>query len=149
MLINRGSTYFKLDRFTDAYNDYTNALKINEDLPKVLLQRARTHFKLNEFEFCIIDCEASLKIENTDECKKLIEDAKIQLRIVKGKSSHKILGLEKSATSEEIKKAFHKLSLQYHSDKHPDATAVDKKKLALKFQEVKDAYDNALKMCNL
>lgn len=149
ILHNRGSAYFKIDRFTDAYNDFTNALKLNQNHAKGLFKRAQAHFKLSEFEYCIIDCEASLKIENTKECKKLMEDAKFQLRIVKGKSSYDILGLKNSATSDEIKKAFHKLSLQYHSDKHPDATAVDKKKLEQKFQEIKDAYNHALKMSDL
>ncbi|WCK53491.1 molecular chaperone DnaJ [Aneurinibacillus sp. Ricciae_BoGa-3] len=48
---------------------------------------------------------------------------------------YEVLGLSKSATPEEIKKAHRKLSMKYHPDrnKEPDAEA--------KFKEVQEAYD--------
>jgi preprotein translocase subunit Sec63 len=36
-----------------------------------------------------------------------------------GRDFYKILGLKKNATAAEIKKAYRKLSLQYHPDKNP------------------------------
>ena len=52
------------------------------------------------------------------------------------KDYYKILGVEKSATDDEIKKAYRKAALKYHPDKNPgDKEAEDK------FKEAAEAYD--------
>ncbi len=52
------------------------------------------------------------------------------------KDYYKVLGVEKGATKEEIKKAFKKLALKYHPDRAPD----DKKKeCEEKFKEINEA----------
>lgn len=52
------------------------------------------------------------------------------------KDYYEILGVGKSATADEIKKAYRKLALKYHPDKNPnDATAEEK------FKEAAEAYD--------
>ncbi|GIO27593.1 molecular chaperone DnaJ [Ornithinibacillus bavariensis] len=48
---------------------------------------------------------------------------------------YEVLGLEKSASKEEIKKAYRKLARQYHPDVNKEADAADK------FKEVKEAYE--------
>ncbi|XP_075152880.1 dnaJ protein homolog 1 isoform X2 [Haematobia irritans] len=52
-----------------------------------------------------------------------------------GKDYYKILGLPKTATEEEIKKAYRKLALRYHPDKNKAANAEEK------FKEVAEAYE--------
>ena len=49
---------------------------------------------------------------------------------------YEILGVERTATEVEIKKAYRKLALQYHPDKNPDD-----KEAAEKFREAAEAYD--------
>ena len=48
---------------------------------------------------------------------------------------YKVLGVSKSATAEEIKKAYRKLALQYHPDRNKTKEAADK------FKEVNRAYE--------
>ena len=48
---------------------------------------------------------------------------------------YKVLGLTKGASKEEIKKAYRKLSKQYHPDINKDDNAVDK------FKEISEAYE--------
>jgi len=52
-----------------------------------------------------------------------------------GKDYYKILGLPKTATDDEIKKAYRKLALKFHPDKNKAAGAEDK------FKEVAEAYE--------
>ena len=52
------------------------------------------------------------------------------------KDYYKILGVEKTATSEQLKKAYRKLAVKYHPDKNPDNKAAEDK-----FKEINEAYE--------
>jgi len=51
-------------------------------------------------------------------------------------SNYEILGLPEGASSEEIKKAYKKMALNYHPDQNPGD-----KEAARRFIEVKEAYE--------
>jgi curved DNA-binding protein len=52
------------------------------------------------------------------------------------KDYYKILGVDKSATKEEISKAFRKLAVKYHPDKNPNNKAAEEK-----FKEITEAHE--------
>jgi len=52
-----------------------------------------------------------------------------------GKDFYKVLGLQKGASEEEIKKAYRKMALKYHPDKNKSAGAEEK------FKEIAEAYE--------
>jgi len=52
------------------------------------------------------------------------------------KDYYKIMGVEKDATQEEIKKAYRKLALKYHPDRNPD-----NKQSEEKFKEITEANE--------
>jgi curved DNA-binding protein len=52
------------------------------------------------------------------------------------KDYYKILGVEKNASAEEIKKAYRKLALKYHPDKNPNNKAAEEK-----FKEINEANE--------
>jgi len=52
-----------------------------------------------------------------------------------GKDYYAVLGLDKSASADQIKKAYRKLAIKYHPDKNPDD-----KKAEERFKEVSEAY---------
>ena len=59
-----------------------------------------------------------------------------------GKDLYKVLGVDKKATPEEIKKAYRKLARQYHPDRNPGDEAAE-----VKFKEVQAAYDVLVNHC--
>lgn len=145
----RGVTNFDLEQFRAAFEDFSDALKINDKNAKLLSLRAQVHYKFNEFEDCIIDAEESLKFdtcdETRDETRKLIDFAKVSLKFAKCRSPFKVLEISETVDIKQVKDAFGKISSQFHRDKHPNATACDKIKLIRKSQEVRNAYDDIMK----
>jgi len=53
-----------------------------------------------------------------------------------GKDFYKVLGVDKQASAEEIKKAFRRQARQYHPDVRPDDKAAEQK-----FKEINEAYE--------
>ncbi|WP_375603778.1 DnaJ domain-containing protein [Wolbachia endosymbiont of Anurida maritima] len=56
------------------------------------------------------------------------------------KEAFKVLELPESEKTEEIKKAYHKLALKWHPDKHSDKSQEEKDKATEKFKEIIVAY---------
>ena len=52
-----------------------------------------------------------------------------------GKDYYAILGVSRSASADDIKKAYRKMALKYHPDKNSDPGAEEK------FKEIAEAYD--------
>lgn len=57
------------------------------------------------------------------------------------KSYYDILGVKKDASKDDIRRAFKKLSVKYHPDKHINDSEEDKKKAEEKFKEINEAYE--------
>ncbi len=51
------------------------------------------------------------------------------------KDYYKILGLERSASADDVRKAYRKLAMQYHPDRNPDNKQAEEK-----FKEINEAY---------
>jgi hypothetical protein len=67
----------------------------------------------------------------------LLQEAKLELKKSKRKDFYKILGVERNANDEEIKKAYRKRAMVHHPDRHSGATEQEKKDHEHKFKEVK------------
>lgn len=106
LFYNRALVNTKLGNLKQAIGDCTDALKINSKYIKALLKRAKCYYDLENFDECVKDYESAFKLEKTSEVKKLLQDAKLQLKKSKRKDYYKILGINKNASEDEIKKAY-------------------------------------------
>jgi DnaJ-class molecular chaperone len=72
--------------------------------------------------------------------KEKIQDAKKKERQAKKKDYYAILGVSKSASEDEIKKAYKKLALKYHPDRNRNKTEAEQEEAKRKFKDVAEAH---------
>ncbi|KAI7850995.1 hypothetical protein BDC45DRAFT_546399 [Circinella umbellata] len=134
---NRAAVLQKLKKFDEALEDCNKALKLDPDFNKVYSRRAACHMELEEYEEAVKDYRHLTEIDaGNREYRSLLQKAELELKKSQRKDYYKVLGVTKSATDSEIKKAYRKLALQYH----PDKNAGDVKAEA-RFKEVGEAYE--------
>merc|ERR1712001_526304 len=118
-----------------------DALKLDEKYLKAYLRRGRSYMELEKYEEAVRDFEQINKMEQgNQEYRRLLSNAKLELKKSKRKDYYKILGVDKSANDEEIKKAYRKRALAHHPDRHSGASEDEKKEHEKKFKEVGEAY---------
>merc|ERR1712152_125388 len=121
--------------------DCDKALELDPNYTKAALRRAKCYMESEQFEEAVRDYEKVLKSDKGNmEYRQLLQEAKLELKKSKRKDYYKILGVEKSANEDEIKKAYRKRAMVHHPDRHSSASEDEKKDHETKFKEVGEAY---------
>uniref|UniRef100_A0A2A4JBR3 DnaJ homolog subfamily C member 7 n=1 Tax=Heliothis virescens TaxID=7102 RepID=A0A2A4JBR3_HELVI len=140
LYFNKATVCAKLNQIKEAAEACTAALELDENYVKALLRRAKCYTELGEFEEAVKDYEKLYKIDKSKENKQLLHEAKIALKKSKRKDYYKILGIDKSASEDEIKKAYRKRALVHHPDRHAGAPDTERREQERRFKEVGEAY---------
>lgn len=124
LLSNRATTYVKLERYEDALADTEASLLLNPSSFKALRTRARINLHLEQFDAAIADFKSAIEqaeFESLDAdvraLKSELKKAEVALKRSKSKDYYKILGVERTCTETEIRKAYRRESLKHHPDK--------------------------------
>lgn len=137
---NKATVCSKLGLTKEAAAACTSALELDENYVKALLRRAKCHSELGDHEEAVKDYERLYKIDKSKENKQLLHEAKIALKKSKRKDYYKILGVDKSASEDDIKKAYRKRALVHHPDRHAGAPDSERREQERRFKEVGEAY---------
>lgn len=130
-----------MKKWKESVEDCNKAIELDDNYIKAILRRAASLMELEEFEDAVRDYEKAHRMDrNNHEYRKLLQNAKLELKKSKRKDYYKILGVNKSANEDEIKKAYRKRALVHHPDRHSGATEDEKKEHEKKFKEVGEAY---------
>ncbi|KAK7793735.1 hypothetical protein R5R35_007885 [Gryllus longicercus] len=140
LYFNRATVSSKLGRLNEAIADCSAALELDSTYLKALLRRAKCYMDLGEYEDAVRDYESACKMDKSRENKRLLQEAKLTLKKSKRKDYYKILGIDRNASTDEIKKAYRKRALVHHPDRHANASDGEKKEQERKFKEVGEAY---------
>ncbi|XP_037332231.2 dnaJ homolog subfamily C member 7 isoform X1 [Pungitius pungitius] len=137
---NRATVGSKLKKLEQAIEDCTKAIKLDESYIKAYLRRAQCYTDTEQHEEAVRDYEKVYQTERTKEHKHLLKHAQLELKKSKRKDYYKVLGVNKNATEDEIKKAYRKRALLHHPDRHSGASPELQKEEEKKFKEVGEAF---------
>ncbi|XP_059089731.1 dnaJ homolog subfamily C member 7-like isoform X2 [Tigriopus californicus] len=140
LFFNRGTVAARMSKWQQSVDDCTAALNLDDGYLKALLRRAKSLIELESYEEAVRDCEKAVRLDRSVETKRLLQQAKLELQKSKRKDYYKILGVSKTASDDEIKKAYRKRAMVHHPDRHANATEEEKKEHEKKFKEVGEAY---------
>lgn len=104
--------------FEKAVESCSKALGNDEKSTVALKSRAKAYMALKQFEKAAIDYKHVSDIDFNDfEARRGYQDAQQKAKQADMKDYYAILGIPKSASAKEIKKAYHKSALKWHPDK--------------------------------
>lgn len=135
------SCYIKLDDNKSALKSINKAIEYDENYAKGYFKRAELYKKLQDWESCEMDYRRAQALDSSLNLDGLIKDNMKKVKEAKKKDYYKVLGIAKDASDSEIKKAFRKLSLSWHPDKHADENEDEKLVATKKYKDIVDAYD--------
>ncbi|XP_047334375.1 dnaJ protein P58IPK homolog [Impatiens glandulifera] len=128
----------KLGRGKDAINSCTEVLSIDEELVDALVQRGEAKLLIEDWEGAVADLKSAAERSPQDmNIREPLMRAEKALKISKRKDWYKILGVSKTSSMAEIKRAYKKLALQWHPDKNVD----NREAAEEKFREIAAAYE--------
>ena len=156
---------FLAQQFGPNFNtQHLQTLKQFLDAPSIPIQEICTDLRMRaqveiriqllHYLFGIAQSDAQVsdqEIRTLEQLAQWLHVPPMDFRSVKGMFKHNIqadyevLGVEESATDDEVKKAYRKLAVRYHPDKVASMGEEYQKGAKEKFQRVQEAYDNVKK----
>ncbi|XP_047054505.1 dnaJ protein P58IPK homolog B [Lolium rigidum] len=131
-------TLVKLGRGKEAISSCTEALSIDEELVDALAQRGEAKLLTEDWEGAVEDLkEAAQKSPQDMGIREAYMKAEKQLKLSKRKDWYKILGISKTASAADIKRAYKRLALQWHPDKNQE----NREEAENMFREIAAAYE--------
>ena len=137
----RATNSAKLGKLADTVDDCTTAVQLDKSYTAAYLRRAQCFMNLESFDEAVKDYEQVTKLEpKNGEFRKLLNEANEKLRHSKNKDFYALLGVERTASLEVIKKAYRKAALTHHPDRHTSTEEALRNFHEKKFKDIGEAY---------
>jgi len=137
---NRATGNFKLKKHDDCIADCTKSIELDPAFLKPYLRRAKCYNDTEQYQEAVYDYEKISKMDRAPEYRHMLKQAKLELKKSQRKDYYKIMGLTKTATEDEIKKAYKREAMKHHPDRHGADTEEVQKQEELLFKDIGEAY---------
>lgn len=140
LLIKKSHALRGLKRYPEAISLLNPILEQDPEQIDALLARAEARLAAEEYEQAVHDFQHASNIDpHNQEVHQRLHHAELSLKKSKQKDYYKELGVAKDATPRQIKKAYRKLAIKWHPDKHESST--EKEEATKKFHAIGEAYE--------
>lgn len=137
---NRALTFMKRKQNLKALDDLNKSLELNPNYTKSLMRRAEVNMEREDYSAAIHDYGKIQQLDPSANLKAKIQEARKKQKVTKKKDYYAILGVAKTATQDEIKKAYKKLALKYHPDRNSTKSDAEKDEATKKFKDIAEAH---------
>eukprot|EP00457_Paulinella_chromatophora_P002354 gb/GEZN01002358.1/.p1 GENE.gb/GEZN01002358.1/~~gb/GEZN01002358.1/.p1 ORF type:complete len:524 (+),score=96.97 gb/GEZN01002358.1/:610-2181(+) len=137
---NRAAAHMKQRKWIEAKRDCDRCLEMNPTYTKAWQRRAQCSTEMEDFDAALRDYKQLQQMSPEDES---IAEQMRKVQVEQKKASrvnyYKILGVDKHANDEKIRKVYKKLALKWHPDKNGE-TEGKRAAAEAKFKEITEAY---------
>ncbi|KAL2351012.1 hypothetical protein BJ546DRAFT_813889, partial [Cryomyces antarcticus] len=137
ILQNRALCYTRLKDYKAVIADCSRALALDPTYLKARKTKAKALGESGDWEEAVKEYKSIQETSPSEPgIAQEVRNAELELKKSKRKDYYKILGIEKDADENQIKKAYRKLAIVHHPDKNPDdEDAADR------FKDIGEAYE--------
>lgn len=137
ILQNRALCRVQMKDYKGAIADCEQAIKLDPSYTKAKKTKANALGQSGDWESAVRELKDLAEQDTSDaSLAKEVRKAELELKKSKRKDYYKILGVEKDADENQIKKAYRKAAIVHHPDKNPDDPQA-----AERFQDIGEAYE--------
>jgi len=142
MYFNRSVVHAKLGNKTEAVEDSGRTISLDPTYYKAWAKRASLHMEDKRYGEAVRDYEEAYRLKNSPEAFRNLEDAKKKKRKNESRkpNHYLVLGLERTAGYEDIKKAYRKKAREFHPDKHANASEEEREEMEGRMKDIAAAH---------
>lgn len=137
LLQNRAQCHIKLKQYDEAIADTDRAYSLDPSYIKARKTKANALGLSGQWEESVKEWKNVQELDPEDRTiPKEVRKAELELKKSLRKDYYKIVGVEKTAGPDEIKKAYRKMAIKLHPDKNPDDPEAEER-----FKDLAEAYE--------
>ncbi|KAF4978150.1 hypothetical protein FZEAL_5426 [Fusarium zealandicum] len=137
LLQNRAQCKIKLKQYDAAIADCERAVSFDPGYTKARKTKANALGGAERWEDAVKEWKTIQELEPEDRnIQREIRKAELEIKKAQRKDYYKIMGLEKTAGADEIKRAYRKMAVKLHPDKNPGDPHAEEK-----FKDMQEAYE--------
>jgi len=139
----KANIFYLMKNFEASRDCLNKAIDIDPRAHKCLFYRGKMHLELGEHDSAVRDFTSAFRLYPCPEYESQLSRAEKLLKksFEQGETNYyQILGVDRSADIQTIKKAFRKKALEFHPDKHAHSTREVQLEMERKMKELSQAY---------